>query len=269
MRRWSSAWRRRWSTSMPAVWSRTRTRSWPTRSSASFSAVAACRGRWCNARSAPASSSTRGLVVTNYHVIEDADEVKIALSDKREFPADIVLKDQRPTSRCCASRARARLPTLAFANSDELQVGDVVLAIGDPFGVDQTVTAASSRRWGAPTSASRLRVLHPDRRRHQSRQLRRRPRRPERRGHRHQPAIYLASGARHRLRHPRQHGAGRRHVRGGRQRPGEAAMARRQAAGGHAGNRRELSGPSARAARWSPTSPPTAPPPRPASRPAT
>jgi len=82
-----------------------------------------------------------GLVVTNYHVIEGASEVKIALADKREFPADIVLKDQRSDLAVLRIKgANERFPTLEFANSDELQVGDVVLAIGDPFGVGQTVT---------------------------------------------------------------------------------------------------------------------------------
>jgi Do/DeqQ family serine protease len=82
-----------------------------------------------------------GLVVTNYHVIEGASEVKVALADKREFDADIVLKDQRSDLAVLRIKdAKERFPTLEFANSDDLQVGDVVLAIGDPFGVGQTVT---------------------------------------------------------------------------------------------------------------------------------
>jgi Do/DeqQ family serine protease len=82
-----------------------------------------------------------GLVVTNYHVIADASEVKIALADKREFAAAIVLKDQRSDLAILRIKgASERFPTLQFANSDDLQVGDVVLAIGDPFGVGQTVT---------------------------------------------------------------------------------------------------------------------------------
>jgi Do/DeqQ family serine protease len=82
-----------------------------------------------------------GLVVTNYHVIEGASEVKVALADKREFAADIVLKDQRSDLAVLRIKgAKERFPTLPFANSDDLQVGDVVLAIGDPFGVGQTVT---------------------------------------------------------------------------------------------------------------------------------
>jgi Do/DeqQ family serine protease len=82
-----------------------------------------------------------GLIVTNYHVIEGASQVKVALADKREFEADIVLKDQRSDLAVLRVKgAKERFPTLQFADSDELQVGDVVLAIGDPFGVGQTVT---------------------------------------------------------------------------------------------------------------------------------
>jgi Do/DeqQ family serine protease len=82
-----------------------------------------------------------GLIVTNYHVIEGASEVKVALSDKREFDADIILKDQRSDLAVLRVKgAKERFPTLDFADSDALQVGDVVLAIGDPFGVGQTVT---------------------------------------------------------------------------------------------------------------------------------
>ena len=82
-----------------------------------------------------------GLVVTNVHVIEGADEVKVSLSDKREFEAEIVLKDTRSDLAVLRLKgAHETFPTLDFANSDELQVGDVVLAIGNPFGVGQTVT---------------------------------------------------------------------------------------------------------------------------------
>jgi Do/DeqQ family serine protease len=82
-----------------------------------------------------------GLVVTNVHVIEGADQVKVSLSDKREFGAEIVLKD--PRSDLAVLRLKdthEKFPTLDFDNSDELMVGDVVLAIGNPFGVGQTVT---------------------------------------------------------------------------------------------------------------------------------
>jgi Do/DeqQ family serine protease len=82
-----------------------------------------------------------GLVVTNYHVIEGASEVKVALADKREFDAEVALKDEHSDLAVLRVKVSGeRFPVLDFANSDELQVGDVVLAIGDPFGVGQTVT---------------------------------------------------------------------------------------------------------------------------------
>ena len=83
----------------------------------------------------------RGLVVTNNHVIEGATEVRVALADKREFEAQLVLKDTRSDLSVLRLKdARETFPALELGNSDELQVGDVVLAIGDPFGVGQTVT---------------------------------------------------------------------------------------------------------------------------------
>src|SRR6516165_6048260 len=82
-----------------------------------------------------------GLVVTNVHVIEGADEVKVSLSDKREFEAAIVLKDKHSDIAVLRLKdSHERFPSLDFANSDTLEVGDVVLAIGNPCGVGQTVT---------------------------------------------------------------------------------------------------------------------------------
>jgi Do/DeqQ family serine protease len=82
-----------------------------------------------------------GLVVTNHHVIEGADQVKVSLADKREFEAEIVLKDQRSDLAILRIKAQnERFPALDFSDSDALQVGDVVLAIGNPFAVGQTVT---------------------------------------------------------------------------------------------------------------------------------
>ena len=82
-----------------------------------------------------------GLVVTNVHVIEGADQVKVSLSDKREFEAEILLKDSRTDLAVLRLKdTKEKFPTLDFTNSDELMVGDVVLAIGNPFGGGQTVT---------------------------------------------------------------------------------------------------------------------------------
>ena len=83
-----------------------------------------------------------GLVVTNNHVIDGADQVKISLADKREFAVDVVLKDPRADLAVLRVKEakNERFPVIDFGNSDDLQVGDVVLAVGNPFGVGQTVT---------------------------------------------------------------------------------------------------------------------------------
>ncbi|GAB4065025.1 Do family serine endopeptidase [Ancylobacter sonchi] len=82
-----------------------------------------------------------GLVITNNHVIEGADEVRVALADKREFDADILLRD--PRTDLAVLKLKGGKGNFAFAelgSSDDLEVGDIVLAIGNPFGVGQTVT---------------------------------------------------------------------------------------------------------------------------------
>jgi Do/DeqQ family serine protease len=82
-----------------------------------------------------------GLVVTNNHVIEGADQVKVSLSDKREFEAEMVLKDTRSDLAVLRLKTQGeKFPAIEFGDSDSLQVGDVVLAIGNPFAVGQTVT---------------------------------------------------------------------------------------------------------------------------------
>ncbi len=82
-----------------------------------------------------------GLVVTNHHVIEGMTEVKVALADKREVEAEIILRDPRTDLAVLKLKATNGLSTaLEIGNSDDLEVGDLVLAIGNPFGVGQTVT---------------------------------------------------------------------------------------------------------------------------------
>ncbi len=82
-----------------------------------------------------------GLVMTNYHVIENADQVKVSLADKREFEADIVLKDQHADLAVLRIKdAREHFAAIELGDSDALQVGDIVMALGNPFGVGQTVT---------------------------------------------------------------------------------------------------------------------------------
>ncbi len=81
-----------------------------------------------------------GVVVTNNHVIEGMTEIKVVLSDRREFTAKVLLTDPQTDLAVLRIAAGEPLPFLEFANSDAAEVGDIVLAIGNPFGVGQTVT---------------------------------------------------------------------------------------------------------------------------------
>ena len=81
-----------------------------------------------------------GLVVTNNHVIENMTDVKVALADKRELPAKILLRDLRTDLAVLKLTEGSDFPTMELGDSDALDVGDLVLAIGNPFGVGQTVT---------------------------------------------------------------------------------------------------------------------------------
>jgi len=82
-----------------------------------------------------------GLILTNNHVIAGGQEIVVALSDRREFKARVVQADPRLDLALLRVDTKGeKLPTLPFADSDRVQVGDLVLAIGDPFGVGQTVT---------------------------------------------------------------------------------------------------------------------------------
>jgi serine protease Do len=82
-----------------------------------------------------------GLILTNNHVIQGGQEIVVALADKREFKAKVVQADARLDLALLKVDTKGeKLPTVAFGDSDKAQVGDIVLAIGDPFGVGQTVT---------------------------------------------------------------------------------------------------------------------------------
>ncbi len=84
--------------------------------------------------------SRDGVIVTNNHVIEGMTEIKAVLSDRREFTAKVLLTDPQTDLAVLRIAAGEPLPYLEFANSDAAEVGDIVLAIGNPFGVGQTVT---------------------------------------------------------------------------------------------------------------------------------
>lgn len=86
-------------------------------------------------------ATASGLVVTNNHVIEGADDIKVALADGREFASKVLLKDDRLDLAVLQIDAKEQFPVLALGDSDKAEVGDLVLAIGNPFGVGQTVTS--------------------------------------------------------------------------------------------------------------------------------
>lgn len=85
--------------------------------------------------------SADGLVVTNHHVIKDADEVKIAMADGREFEAEIILNDEASDLAILKVNQPDSFEAVEIGDSESAQVGDLVLAIGNPFGVGQTVTS--------------------------------------------------------------------------------------------------------------------------------
>ena len=83
-----------------------------------------------------------GIVLTNHHVVNGGSEIKVALTDRREFTARVLLSDPRTDLAVLKIEPGTEtLPALQFGDSDRIQVGDLVLAIGDPFGVGQTVTS--------------------------------------------------------------------------------------------------------------------------------
>ncbi len=83
--------------------------------------------------------SPNGYILTNYHVIEGADDIQVSLNDSKTYKAKVVGSD--PESDLAILQIKAeKLPAITFGQMDSLRVGDVVLAIGNPFGVGQTVT---------------------------------------------------------------------------------------------------------------------------------
>ena len=139
--------------------------------------------------------------------------MKIALADKREFEAEIVLKDARTDLAVLRVKdGREKFTAIELGNSDELQVGDVVLAIGNPFGVGQTVTH------GIVSALARTQVgitdyqffiqtdaaINPGNSGGALVDLAGPPRRPQ-----HRDLLALGRLAGHRLCDPRQHGQGR------------------------------------------------------------
>jgi len=82
-----------------------------------------------------------GLVVTNNHVIEDADQITVTLNDGRSFPAKLLGRDEQTDLALLKISTKVPLPSAKWGNSDSARVGDWVMAIGNPFGLGSTVTA--------------------------------------------------------------------------------------------------------------------------------
>lgn len=80
-----------------------------------------------------------GIIVTNYHVVKGAEEIKVTLSDNREFKGKVTGSDQKTDIAIVKIEAR-NLPAIKWGDSDKLRVGETILAVGNPFGLNQTVT---------------------------------------------------------------------------------------------------------------------------------
>ncbi len=85
--------------------------------------------------------SPDGLVVSNFHVVGGAEDIRVVLSDRREFSGSVILSDRDSDLAIIQLEGAQDLPVLTMADSDAAEVGDLVLAIGNPFGVGQTVTS--------------------------------------------------------------------------------------------------------------------------------
>lgn len=83
----------------------------------------------------------QGYILTNNHVVQEADEILVKLSDGRTFPGRIIGSDAKTDLAIIKIEANEDLPTVQMGNSDNLKIGDWVVAIGNPFGLTQTVTA--------------------------------------------------------------------------------------------------------------------------------
>jgi serine protease Do len=82
----------------------------------------------------------RGYIITNNHVIEQADQIEVRLSDKRKFAATVIGRDPKTDLAVIKIDAPGDLPVAALGDSDTIRIGEWAIAIGNPFGLDQTVT---------------------------------------------------------------------------------------------------------------------------------
>ena len=96
---------------------------------------------------------SNGTILTNYHVIGEAEKISVTLSDGKSYDAKVIGKDQKTDIAVIKIDAGRELPAVTLGNSDDLEVGEWVVAIGNPFGLDHTVTSgivsAKGRQIGA------------------------------------------------------------------------------------------------------------------------
>ena len=144
---------------------------------------------------------TSGIVVTNNHVIADADEINVIMNDGTKIKAELVGVDKKTDLAVLKFKPDKPLTAVKFGDSDKLRLGEWVIAIGNPFSLGGTVTAGIVSARNRDINSGSLRQLHPDRRRDQPRQFRRTAVQPRWRSDRRQHADHLADRRldRHRL----------------------------------------------------------------------
>jgi len=123
-----------------------------------FRGLAKPRSRVQNSLGSGVILTPDGLIVSNYHVVGRAMEINVILSDRREYSAEVVLADAQSDLAILRIETDESLPYLTLRNSDHVQVGELVLAIGNPFGVGQTVSngiVSGLARTGAATGNGR------------------------------------------------------------------------------------------------------------------
>lgn len=109
--------------------------------------------------------SADGYVVSNFHVVGGATDIRVVLKDRREFAAEVVLADRDSDLAILKLRDAPDMPFLPLRNSDEVEVGELALAIGNPFGIGQTVSSgivSGLARSGTATGAARGYFLQTD-----------------------------------------------------------------------------------------------------------
>ena len=133
-----------------------------------------------------------GLVLTNNHVVAGGGEITVRLHDGREFKATHIMTDPKTDLAMLRIEGADHLTAAKLGDSDKVEVGDWVLALGHPFGLEGTVTAGIVSAKGRGIGINRTRELHSNRRGHQSGQQRRPAGEPRRRSDRHQHGHLVA-----------------------------------------------------------------------------